>query len=143
MEIHDDILKELEDISPKLAEIPRQDPFTVNEAYLAQLHEATMKRIRNEQKDDNVIRGHLFHHSAIKWAAASIVILVLGSGYYYLAWNSFYDRKSATEAYVLENVDEEIMTDYVAEIPTKAGKKNESIDNSLENIDEEIIIEGL
>jgi len=144
MEKHDDILKELESISPKLAEIPRKDSFQVQEDYFTRLSETVHQRIHDEQNQGKVIRGHMFGPSTLKWAAAFIVIGILGSGYYYFAWNSFYDRNIATtEAYILENVDEEIITDYFTELPDKANKNKEAIDNSLDNIDEEIIIEGL
>jgi hypothetical protein len=143
METNDDILKELKSISPKLADLPREDAFNVPAGYFSKLPEIIQLRINTDQKDDNVVRGYIFGYKALKWVAASIVIVLLGSGYYYLAWNSFYDNKSITEAYILENVDEEIITDYVAEIPVKGNIKKENIDNSLEEIDEEIIIEGL
>lgn len=140
----DDILNELESISPELAKIPKENTFPVQDEYFTQLPEAIQQRIHNEQKPDNIVRGHIFGPVAYKWAAACVAILVLGSGYYYLAWNSFYDSNSvSTEAYVLENVDEEIISDYLTAIPVKANKNIETIDNSLENIDEELILDEL
>jgi len=144
MQKSDEIKKELESISPKLAEIQRQDAFNVQEDYFTNLPDQVQKRIRKKEKPEIIVRGHIFGSSTIKWAAACIAILVLGSGYYFLAWNSFNNRNSVyNEAYVLENVDEEIITDYFTELPDKANKNKEAIDNSLDNIDEEIIIEGL
>lgn len=143
MEKTDDILKELESISPKLAEIARKDGLPVPEDYFSRLPDAIQQRIRDNQQPDNLVKGHIFGPSTLKWAAAFIVIGILGSGYYYFAWNSFYDQKSATEAYVIENVDVEIISEYFANMPIKVNKKNEAIDNSLENIDEEIMIEEL
>ena len=92
----------------------------------------------------NVKKGYIFGPSTIKWAAACIAILILGSWYYYSAWKSFdHNNNLRTEAYVIENFDEGIIADYLIEIPAKAHKNKEVIENSLENIDEELFIEEL
>jgi hypothetical protein len=143
MEKQDNILKELESITPKLADIPKKDVFNVPNGYFSKLPETVQQRIHTDQQNNNVVRGHVFGPKALKWVAASIAIVLFASGYYYIAWNSFYDNIKVTEAYVLENVDEEIFSDYFAALAVKNTKMKENIDNSLEEIDEEILIEGL
>jgi hypothetical protein len=76
--------------------------------------------------------------------AASILILILGSAYYYFAWKSFDPGNyTNTEAYIIENFDETTITEYLIEISSHNKSNTELIDSSLENIDEEIIIEAL
>lgn len=144
MQMNDEIKKELESISPKLADLPRQEAFNVPDNYFAQLPNAIQQRINAEQKNPHRITGHLFGSSAFKWAAASIVILILGSGYYYLAWKSFYySNNMSSEAYIIENFDEGTISEYLSSIPPKTKKDIEARDNLLNNIDEELIIDEL
>jgi hypothetical protein len=143
MENQNDLLKELENISPELAKVSKKDAFSIPDGYFETLPDVISERIHSGNLKGKVVKGHFFGSRFLKWAAASIIILLLGSGYYYFAWNSFYDNAKVTEIYVLENVDEEIMTEFVADIPSKSKNKHEAIDNSLDNIDEEILMDEL
>jgi hypothetical protein len=144
MEKPDNIEKELREISPELAGISREDGFPVREDYFQDLPGRVQEKIRNQAMPGRVVRGHVFGPKTLKWIAASIAILILASGYYYKAWKSF-DPGNYTnsESYVIENFDEATITEYLTEISSVNETTDELIDNTLGNIDEEIIIEEL
>jgi hypothetical protein len=145
MKTDNEIKKELEGISPKMADLPRKDAFNVPEDYFTQLPGEIQKRINENDGHAIIVRKHFLHSKAVKWAAAASIVILLGSGYYYISLKSNYNYNNvSTESFVIENVDEETISEYISDIPTKPQDKNkEAIDNSLDNIDEDLIIEDL
>ena len=144
MQKSDEIKKELEEISPGMAQLSRKDPFSAPDEYFRLLHTEVQHQIRDTSRTEKLSKRHVFGPATHRWIAASIAILILGSAYYYKAWKSFNPGNyTNTESYIIENFDEATITEYLTEISAKSDDKNELMENSLENIDEEIIIEEL
>jgi hypothetical protein len=142
MQKSDEIQRELEGISQKIADLPRENAFKVDDDYFHGLTTHVRNRIHLKLKSENVSRRHFFGPTTIRWMAASFAILILGSVYYYRAWKSFNPGNyTNTESYIIENFDEGTITDYLSDIQVKDQKKIEILDNSIESIDEELIIE--
>ena len=144
MQKSEEIKKELESISPRMAEIPREEIFPLPDDYFKDLPGEVQLQIRDKYVSGKKVKEHVFGPTTLKWMAASIAILILGSAYYYKAWKTFNPGNyTNTESYVIENIDEATISEYLTEISVSDDQNIEIIDNSLETIDEEIFIEEL
>jgi len=143
MDQKEEIVKELKEISPKLAEIKKNDPILVDEQYFYHLKENILVKVSNDSKTTIYPTHFLVRIFLKKWfysAGGLLVILIL-----IITFSIFRNNELSSEEYILTTFDSETMIDYLLEQTQQNEDKNDLLYNTIleEDIDEFLIINEL
>lgn len=141
----ENIKMELNELAPNLSKIEKKNSFEVPEDYFYGLSDKIQKRVEGSQsKTIPIIQ--LFQFSYTRIAVASIIIAIVCTSIYYLTSRSQNDSEAQmiTENYVLNEVDEEVLIDYIVENDLITGNLNNEFEEIvLDEFDENLILNEL
>ena len=141
MEKHEEILKELKGIDPRLSEMEKKDPFVVPDHYFMNLQDDINKKIEAKKNKKWFVTAFSLRQVQLAVSVLTIILIITFVTPLIFNFNSAseYEKNITTESYVLENVDEYFIEDYLT------GNNSEPENNTeiIDNIEEEIIIEEL
>jgi hypothetical protein len=143
MENESEIRQELEQLAPGLNKLDKNDRFTIPENYFYQLPGLINEKIK---KKENFLPWYELHHKPIlaKVSLAFMVLIITGTTIYFAGfYKKPIETKITTESYIIENVDEATLEDFITENTQRKMKIEDQSESSLENIDESLIIEEL
>jgi len=136
-----EILKELHEISPKLADIKKNEIFNVPENYFSDLKSNILRKIDNKRKEKKFSFSGILVSPQILVAVVIITFIL----FTIVTLNKHSSRENISEEYILTNFDTETIVSYIMNDPVSDRyDKNAIMDEILnENIDESLIIEEL
>jgi hypothetical protein len=146
-----DIKNEINEISPFLSELKKENSFQASDDYFNSLTDRLQQKIHNESKVQKTF--HLFtYYKQSKWAAAATLILILSipTFYYYhfhhnqkisLAKNNtiYWDEILNENNAVIDKMDENLLVEVLAnENPDYKGNVKKAINIENKNIQEDL-----
>lgn len=141
----DNIRKELDELAPKLSKIEKKDLFKVPENYFYDLSDKIQERVGLTKKNTSSIFEILQSHFW-RFAIATIVIVVVSVSIFYFInrKQNITDYLTFTDDYILDEVDEELIIDYLVENNLISDNSyNVYEETVLDDFDENLIINEL
>jgi len=142
MKSKNEILNELHQISPKMAEIEKKEIFRLDDNYFADLKERILERKRKKVSNYFLQIPQILSNTKVKVVFTVILIAFIST--YILFKVNHQTTSNDIEEYVISNINSDIIVDYLMN-DLKSTETNNSAQEDLliDNIDEFLIIEQL
>lgn len=140
MKVNKEILKELAEISPRMAEIENEVEFKIPEQYFENLSTLIMNKLDQKQI-------YLKHKRIIRWqvySVAAVLAVIVSFSFWKYGFNNKNDlyKYLSSEDYILSNCSEAFLLEYMEENQLNMEDDKYS-DIDIEQFDTDLLIEEL